>query len=545
MTVDSLFTFFTALVISTAVIPLMIRVAPHIGMIDLPDARKVHASPTPRAGGIGIVVGTLIPILLWLPIDRTILAYVAGSIILLFFGAWDDIHALSARVKIIGQILAASVVVYYGRVYVATLPLMGLNSLPTVFAKPFTVFAIVGTINAMNVSDGLDGLAGGLSILSLCCIGYLAFQSQGLTAVAIAATTLGGVLGFMRYNTLPARVFMGDSGSQFLGFTLGFLAVFLVQQVNPALSPALPLLFLGLPIADLIAVIAQRLYLGISPFVATKHHVHHRLLGLGFDHYEAVVVIYALQSLLVVLALFMRYDMDGVILGAYFGICISLFLYLYLATRLGWHAHRTRVEPRLKRAIVAIRHHPLFTAVPVQIVTVAIPVLFLGVSLLCTRVPKDFAVGATALAALLALQLILARANGSLLLHAVSYVTAAFVIYLEGKYMGEQVLLFDYADIGYFVILAIAIGLAVRYAAKAEFKTTPMDYLVVLIVLSVGFLFRNNLTEAGIGAMVVKLMVVFYGCELIISRSRSRWNSLNISSLLTLSILGARGLGIG
>ena len=534
------------MIVSVALIPLMIRIAPRLGMVDNPDARKVHLAPIPRAGGVGIAIGALIPVLIWAPSGPAMHAYLAASLILLGFGMWDDARTLGAAVKFLGQFFAAVIVVYYGRVYVLSLPFMNLHQLPLYFAQPFTVFALVGMINALNVSDGLDGLAGGLSILSLGAIAYLALQTSGYAAVAIALATLGGVLGFMRYNTHPARVFMGDAGSQFLGFTLGFLAVYLLQYVNSALSPALPLLILGLPIADLLAVIAQRFYLGISPFVATKHHVHHRLLASGFDHYEAVVIIYVIQTAFIVLALLMRYDADSAIFTVYLGICGLLFLFLFVMAHLGLKVHASRAPSRLSTAIGAIRNHPLFHATPVFVITLFVPLLFLAVGLFTREVPRDFGVGATVLAVLLVLHLVFSGMNDSIVLRAISYVTAAFVIYLESKYLTGRTSLLNMAEIGYFIVLAAAIGLAVRYGTgtAVEFRTTPMDYLVILIVLSVGLLTGDSTHRAYIGAMTIKLVIVFYGCEFIASRMKSRWNLLNLSSLATLAILGARGLGL-
>ena len=288
--------------------------APRLGMVDMPDPRKVHATPVPRVGGVGIVLGALIPLLLWLPLSAGILAYVFGSLVLFGFGAWDDSHELGHYVKFIGQFIAVLTVVYYGDVYVRQIPFMGMESVPDSIGKPFTVFAMVGMINAMNHSDGLDGLAGGLSVLSLSSIAYLAYLADGSQVVAIAVAVLGGIFGFLRYNTHPARVFMGDSGSQFLGFTLGFLAVLLTQNVNPVLSPALPALLLGLPIVDILAVFAQRVYHGMNWFRATRNHIHHRLLELGFHHYEAVVVIYSIQMFFIIGAIFLSYESDALIL---------------------------------------------------------------------------------------------------------------------------------------------------------------------------------------------------------------------------------------
>ena len=325
-----------SLVISMAVIPVMVRLAPRLGMIDKPDPRKVHAIPIPRVGGVGIVLGALLPVMLLLPFDPSLKAYIFGALVLFGFGVMDDCRELGHYVKFIGQFIAVIAVVYYGDVFVTHLPFMGGEPVSAAVGRPFTVFAMVGMINAINHSDGLDGLAGGESMLSLAGIAYLSYLAGGTAVTLIAFATIGGLFGFMRFNTHPARIFMGDGGSQFLGYTLGFLAVLLTQQVNPALSPALPALLLGLPIADIIGVFAQRIYHGMNWFRATKNHIHHRLLNLGFQHYESVVIVYLVQTMLVFCAVLMPYEADALILGIYAVVVAAVFGFLYAAERIGW-----------------------------------------------------------------------------------------------------------------------------------------------------------------------------------------------------------------
>ena len=206
--------------VSMAITPLMMRLAPYIGMVDLPDPRKVHSTPVPRVGGVGIVIGALLPLLIWLPFDDLTLSFLIGSSVLLVFGVWDDVSELDHYVKFVGQFIAAGIIVYYGDLYVVHFPFMGGNLLPEWVGRPFTVIAIVGMMNAINHSDGLDGLAGGESLLSLAAIIYLAFLYDSSVMVIIASATIGGVFGFLRFNSHPARVFMGDGGSQFLGFSI-------------------------------------------------------------------------------------------------------------------------------------------------------------------------------------------------------------------------------------------------------------------------------------------------------------------------------------
>lgn len=539
----NLFSFFAAIVISAAIIPLMIHWAPRLRMVDIPDPRKVHTLPIPRVGGIGIVIGTLIPIFLWVPLDASLYAYLFGSLVLLAFGVWDDCCVLGHYTKFIGQFIAVLAVVYYGDVYVHTLPFMDLEPLSEPVARVFTVIAMVGMINAINHSDGLDGLAGGLSVLSLGCIAYLAYMAEhGEAVITISIAVLGGVLGFLRYNTYPARVFMGDGGSQFLGFTLGFLAVYLVQRVDPALSPALPLLFLGLPIIDILAVFFQRIYGGMNWFRATKNHIHHRLLELDFDHYEAVVIIYSIQTLFIVSATLLRYDSDWVAVLLYLGVCTSLFAFLTIAKHTGWKAHQPHLFSRLSKLIGVVRQHKLLSAGPCRVVALAIPLLFIVFSLLAEQVPKDFGIGAAILAVLMALHITIANTKDSIVIRIISYVTAAFVVYLETQYTGRSGHLFHTIALAYFVGLAISVGLALRFAKDTQFKTTPMDFLVIFIVISIGILTHQDAEQSQIALLIAKMVVVFYGCELILTRVRTRWNPLSVSTLTALGVLGFKGL---
>ena len=529
------------MVISMIIIPLVARLAPRIGLIDRPDPRKVHAVPVPRAGGVGIVLGALVPLAIWLPIDDLSSTYFFGALILLFFGTWDDISELGHYVKFIGQIIAVVPIVYYGDLYITHFPFMGLETIPESVGKPLTVFAIMGMINAINHSDGLDGLAGGMSLLSLGCIAYLAYLADGVPVMLVALATLGGVFGFLRYNTHPARVFMGDSGSQFLGFTSGFLAVFLIEKVNPTLSYALPALFLGLPIADILGVFVQRAYHGMNWFRATRNHIHHRLLQLGFDHHEAVIAIYSVQILFIVSAILLSYESDFLILSIYLGVCFLIFILLTAAEHRGWRAHGSSRTSKLTWVIHAIKKNRLFVIVPAKIVTIAIPLLFFLVSLLAEKIPGDFGFSSAVLAAILLFFIMTGNKKDSIVVQAIHYVTAAFIVYLETKFFGRQIPSFNVIEVIYFVVLAMATGLAIRYAREVRFSTTPMDYLVIFLILFAGILLHNMPEKADIGFMAVKLAVLFYGCELIVSQMRRNWSLMNLSTLGTLVILTVRG----
>ena len=531
-----------ALVISMVIITVMVRLAPRLGLIDEPDPRKVHSSPVPRIGGFGIVLGTLLPVVLMLPFDSALKAYVFGSLVLFGFGVLDDCRELGHYVKFIGQFIAVIAVVYFGDVFVTNLPLMGSEPVPEAVSRPFTVFAMVGMINAINHSDGLDGLAGGESMLSLGGIAYLAFLSGGATVALIAFATIGGLFGFMRFNTHPARIFMGDSGSQFLGFTLGFLAVLLTQRVNPALSPAIPALLLGLPIADIIAVLIQRIYHGMNWFVASKNHIHHRLLDLGFQHHESVMVVYSVQALLVFCGVAMPYESDLHILLLYAAVVMAVFGLLYAAECLGWRMHTDNGEAADEGMYQALMRSHLLPRVAYGLVFAGISLFMVTGAFLATRIPNDFTIAAMALSVLLLVRLLGSYRLAFLPLRLLVYVAIAFVVYLTNIYQPEFMTGADPLTYGFFGLILVSIALAIRYANGGSFNVTPMDFLLVLALLALAVLASKGMVDLTMTAVALKTIILFYAAELILNRIEYRWNVFTVSILGSLLVIGVRGL---
>lgn len=535
-----MFPFIAAMAISMSIIPLMVKLAPTLGMLDTPDPRKVHVVPIPRVGGVGIVLGALIPLLVWLPLDKHLISYFVGSLVLLVFGVWDDVRELGHYPKFVGQILAATIVVYYGDIYVRLLPFMGLHAVAPNLGRPFTVFAIVGLINAINHSDGLDGLAGGESLLSFGCVAYLAYAAGGMGLVTIAVATVGGVFGFLRFNSHPAQVFMGDGGSQFLGFTLGYLTVLLTQRIDTALSPALPALILGLPIMDILGVLYLRARHGRNLFKATKNHVHHRLLMLGFDHYGAVMIIYSIQAFFVVSAVFMRYQSDSAVLGLYLGTCGLLFAWLSVAERRGWQIRRPGQLGGVGRLVQAAQARDFFVRLPTLCVAVLVPAYLLGMTLVVGRIPGDFAYAAMGLLVMLALSSLLNKRPQALPNRVVVYAVVAFVVYLAASAPVSRLPAFSIFEFGYYLAVAVALALAIRYTSDDLFRLTPMDYLVALGVLLVGAANGGHLEASAAPEMVIKVVILFYAAEWLISRAKTRHNTLLVSVMVVLLVMGMR-----
>lgn len=528
--------------VSMVIVPFAIRLAPTLGMVDLPDPRKVHSKPIPRVGGWGIVIGSLVPLVILQQFTPLVQSFVIGGLTLFLYGLWDDARQISHSIKFVGQFFAAGLVVYYGGLYVTHFPFMLEQTLDPAIGKPFTVVAIVGMINAINHSDGLDGLAGGESILSLIVIAILGYMADDSFSVALAFATMGGILGFLRYNTHPALVFMGDSGSQFLGFALAFLAVYLTQVAHPALCSALPLLFLGLPIADIIVVLFLRIKGKMNWFKATRNHIHHRLLALGFDHYETVVIIYSVQLILVLCAIFMRYQSDFVVIATYLGVVGALFAGLSIGERMDLRAHESRVATGLSRLVASLKLDPRFADGLLLTISVLVPALVLGGAAWVAQVPRDFALVAGVLALLLAMEILLNRVQGSIVVRATVYVAAVFSAYLAIHHPGSAAYPFTTLALLAIGMLAISTATFVRITSEGTFGTTPTDYLIVFGVLAIAFFGNTYIAARDTAQLVVFSVVLIYASEVLISRGRSRWHILNLGTLATLLVMAVRGL---
>lgn len=535
----------TAVAISMALIPLVARFATRLGLIDRPNSRKVHVDPIPRVGGIGIIGGSLISIGLLVPMDTLMYAYIIGSLILFVFGVWDDRNEIGHYVKFAGQFLAALVVVLYGDLYVRSFPFVPDGELPAVIGIPFTVIAIMGMINAINHSDGLDGLAGGESLISMAAIAFLAHSAGGNTGSIIALALIGGIFGFLRFNTYPAKVFMGDSGSQFLGFTLAFLVILLTQRIHTTLSPTVALLLLGLPIVDIIAVFIIRMRSGMHWFRASRNHIHHRLLDLGFVHEESVIVIYSVQVVCVAMGVLLRHESNWLLLSIYLILCVGFLGVITHAEKIGWRRYPVAQDSATAEHIDHKYFRDLLVVAPRKFLSFGIPIYLVASSLLIEKVPRDFAVMAALISVLIIIEVVFGNAPRSIMRRALIYITAVIIVFLGINYPPV------FADIAeplvalFFTLVALSFAVAVKFSPrrrKVEFKTTNMDYLVLAVLLG-SFIASKGLIF-GDTAMVfaIEIIVIFYACELLVTETRERWNGLTAASFITVLLLSARGL---
>lgn len=277
-------------------VPLSIKLAFAVGAVDRPDPRKVHARTMPRLGGAGIFAAFMAGILFMPDLAEPFKGIIYGGIIIFLVGILDDMFQLSAWIKLAGQVAAASLAVYCGiTVHFVTNPFDGLLNLG-ILSIPVTLLWIIGITNAINLIDGLDGLAGGVSLIAAVSLGTIALLKGNMPVFYLSFLLVAAILGFLPYNFHPARTFMGDGGSNFLGFVLACLAVTGTAKGATALSLFLPIVVLGIPIFDTCFAIIRRVNKGTPIFKPDKDHLHHRLMALGLSHRKCVLVIYGIST---------------------------------------------------------------------------------------------------------------------------------------------------------------------------------------------------------------------------------------------------------
>ena len=303
---DYMLAFLIAISAALLVTPGVILFAARTGAMDAPDARKVHKKPIPRIGGIGIYIAFMAGMLVVMSmnvlteeVSHELIGLLFGGSLIVLLGIVDDYKNLPAKVKLVGQIIAATVlvVVFDVRIDFITDP-FGDYLFLEFMAIPATIFWVVGLTNTVNLIDGLDGLAAGVSTIACITIFLVALQQNILLVAVLTAALAGAAMGFLYYNFNPARIFMGDSGSMFLGYMLAGISVIGAVKCAATIALIVPILALGLPILDTTFAIVRRYRGGVPIFKPDKGHLHHRLLDLGFTQRQAVLLMYVISALL-------------------------------------------------------------------------------------------------------------------------------------------------------------------------------------------------------------------------------------------------------
>lgn len=321
----------TTFVFTAAVTPFIKSMALHIGAVDIPNERKVHKTPMPRLGGLAIFLGFLLGYMIFGTPSAIMNSVLIGSFIIVLTGVIDDIKPLKASTKFLGQLAAACVVVFYGNILLQNISAFGVHLDFGIFAYPLTIFFILGCVNCMNLIDGLDGLAAGISSIYFLTIGIIATiqGTYGLDYI-ITFILLGSTLGFLVHNFHPAKIFMGDSGSLFLGFIISVIALLGFKNVTMT-SLIIPLLILAIPILDTLFAIIRRTLKGEKISAPDKSHIHHQLLNRKFSHTATVLIIYTINILFAFASIV--YVLKDQLLGyVVYGILLIIVLVFVLTT---------------------------------------------------------------------------------------------------------------------------------------------------------------------------------------------------------------------
>jgi len=312
-----LIVFATAVLISSLLIPQIIRFSLKNGWVDVPDVRKIHIRSIPNLGGIAIFLGLFFASIFWYRyFKNTDFIFITIGVLILFFtGIFDDIKGMKARRKLIFQIIASFVAVAGGIRITSFQGFLGIEELNIVTQYIFSMIVIVGVINAYNLIDGIDGLAGGIGVINLSVIGYVFYSMDHTSFALISFAGAGSLLGFLIYNFHPARIFMGDTGAMTLGFLtviLGIKAIELntITYTHTYLSQHM-LLFISsimfLPVFDTLRVFTIRILHRKSPFTPGKDHLHHVLLQLGLKPVQVTVLLYTLNVLVILMGFLINY----------------------------------------------------------------------------------------------------------------------------------------------------------------------------------------------------------------------------------------------
>ena len=533
--------FVVALSVTAALIPVLSRWAPAIGLTDAPGPRKVHSIPVPRVGGLAMAVGLALPTLMTVQLTPSIRGLLIGLVVLLLFGLWDDRVNLGYRTKFLGQVLAVGLCMLTGNVHVGTLMLGGLIVLPPVASALITFVFLIGITNAVNLADGLDGLAGGLVLLCLCAIALFAAMSGNVTVADMALIEAGAVLGFLRFNTHPARIFMGDSGSQMLGFSVGALALLATQGETCPLSAALPLLLLGLPIMDTLTVMLTRIRAGRSPFSADSNHLHHRLLALGFAHREAVLIIYMMQVALVLLAYSLRFESDLDVIaafGAFAGVVLGLMRW---AAASGWRLNYPVEGGGIRRYINGFSPAARLPTLALVVMTTCLIVYATAVLASSSHVGVDL--GLMCLGLLIVLLLLSTwKAQRSLqwFERTATYISVVLLVYLDQTTPNKPPLLntFSWTCVG---ITGAAALVRFWVSPTRRFELTTLDLIVLFIALVLPNLPGSIALPADLPGGIAKAVILLYVVEMLLTIDLKRMMPRMLLAI-TLAVIAGRAL---
>lgn len=539
MDVSYILSFLIALLLSLAIIPVLIHYSARLGLVDDPtgNSRKLHSSAMPRSGGLGIIVAAAVALLLLLPIDKSLLTFLMGCLVIICFGLLDDIVELKPAQKLGGQAIGVAIAMTGGMV-ISDFPLW--ESCPEWFYHTVTFFFVLGVINGVNFSDGMDGLAAGTTLMALLLLFLLAVESSNTQVASITLAVSAAVLGFLRFNTHPARIFMGDSGSQFLGFVVAWLAITLSQSETTPMTTLMPLLILGIPVMDILQVVPVRIKKKLPLPGPDKEHFHHQIAKFGFYQYEVVAIIYVLQAILLASAYLLRFATDEYIFGFYAAYVAIILSVIYLARVNGWQLRQLKAAPKHRRRNRFFRSLSVVHPYTGKFFGIAVTVLLVFAAIVSRALPTALLYLALAWAvALLAIKLFSGNKWPLALGRLATYSASILLMYGLTTSVSDPAtnLMID----GLFVVLVILLALSVRLTRREYFWLTTQDLLVLffVVLLAPGLPLEFS---AGVSPseLILRTCILLYICEYVLARGDRPRSRLTLVSTFALCLLAVQ-----
>ena len=541
-------TLFSAFLLSTIItvllMPIVINLACRVNIMDIPDARKIHCDPIPRIGGVAMAIGAFIPIILWAPPDKFVTSILLGGGFLVVFGLVDDIKNIGFKLKFTGQIIAALVVILYGGIQIKSLGFMMPSGyhLPNWASITLTLLVIVAVTNAINLSDGLDGLAGGITLLTFLCIGYLSYLHKFQAIKVISVAMIGAIFGLLRYNTHPATVFMGDAGSQLLGFIAITLSLALTRK-SEQMSITLTLFMMGIPIIDTLCVIAQRIFSGRSPFVADQNHIHHKLMRLGLFHSESVLTIYLAHAILVCLGFIFRSKSPWFLMVFYVSYSGLLIASIFIAEASGYRIKRYHfIDKILKKQLRVLKEENAVIKFSFRAVEIGFIFILLFSCFLPHQINIFFSFFSMAFLGIILVVWPIKKAWATNIIEISIFLMIPFLIYLgetQAIYLAHTAL--EKAYTYSFGLLIICVLLTLKFTRRRGFKSTPMDFLILFVALVVPNLPDERIQAWQMGLVAAKIIVLFFSYEVLKGELRLDNQRLGVTGILALLIISIRG----
>lgn len=529
-----------ALVTTLLLVPPIKHLARFTGVMDEPNDRKVHTHRVPRMGGLAMFFGVLVTFAIFFSEFSRFKGIFLGMVIIVIVGLIDDTIGLEPRYKFMGQIVAAMAPMLISDVSISFLGgVVGSNFSMGILSFPLTLFWIVGITNAINLSDGLDGLASGISLIAFTSFGFLAYQRGDMVLLALCLALIGSILGFLKYNTHPAEIFMGDTGSLFLGYSLGTLSLAGNFKSLTTMTLITPVLVLLVPISDTIWAIIRRLKESRSPFSADKMHFHHQLLRSGMNQSQTVSVIYALSA---GLSLFTVALANSSNLKYFLVPILALAMIVMIAQIAGFiklQKWTHRASEQFDRWF-PFKLQNLLSQFFFRLVQVGFGIYVLAFAVGLPWVPSNLLLIA-AFTMTLVLYLLIARSqNGqSFLFFSLFFLAAIMVVVTQQLRLHNDAIFglpFSVLEAIAFWLLVIGVlGKIIFNKQKEIFLTTPLDFFIFLILVGVAFVPAEIQLQYSLPHLVLRSVFVFLAFKIIVLMRRRQERSF--AAVLTAGVL--------